>query len=518
MLDAPSVSVHRERKGRKFDDDLRPSVRSLGLFEPAQGLRVPERPVCWLRAERPPTPGASARRSWFKGSAPTWCWDAPAERNSGSSMTALVGTACRSDRRSPPPLRTQSCVRREHFEEGFPSCPNLNSRRPRGGPRPMPSPRGAGPRRGEPGAPARCGAPGRRPRPRQSGDTRPAPAPRPGAPPGDRRRRHQWRRGRSARRVAGGQRRGPSPRTAGRGTGPSAPGRAGAVAGLASGRSVGRYFMCVHVQPAGHPDRHARGPLARRALCRPAADETTQIDGNIYWGRVQNVLPGMEAAFIDIGIPKNAVLYRGDVRYDRDDVEAGSANDQPRIEEVLRPGQTILCQVTKNPIGAKGARLTQEVSLPGRFAVLVPELGDLRDLQAPRRQRAPAAPPHHRRRAAGGPRAHRPHGGGGGDRRGARPRRRKPPRAVEGDRGRGGALGPASAALPGAGPRGPPAPRGAQRRVPRASSSTSQALYDQVRRYVASVSPDLAERVEFYDTDRRAAAHLRALPRARTAP
>jgi ribonuclease E len=106
-----------------------------------------------------------------------------------------------------------------------------------------------------------------------------------------------------------------------------------------------------------------------------AADQTAQIDGNIYRGRVQNVLPGMEAAFIDIGIPKNAVLYRGDVHYDRDDVEPGangSAGADFRIEEVLRAGQTILCQVTKNPIGAKGARLTQEVSIPGRFAVLVP--------------------------------------------------------------------------------------------------------------------------------------------------
>jgi len=71
----------------------------------------------------------------------------------------------------------------------------------------------------------------------------------------------------------------------------------------------------------------------------------------------------MEAAFVDIGIPKNAVLYRGDVHYDRDDVEGGGDGPAPRIEQVLRPGQVILCQVTKNPIGAKGARLTQEVSL-----------------------------------------------------------------------------------------------------------------------------------------------------------
>ena len=94
------------------------------------------------------------------------------------------------------------------------------------------------------------------------------------------------------------------------------------------------------------------------------ADETNQIDGNIYVGRVQNVLPGMELAFVDIGIPKNAVLYRGDVQYDREDIV--EKTKEPRIEQMLRAKQLILCQVTKNPIGAKGARLTQEVSLPGR--------------------------------------------------------------------------------------------------------------------------------------------------------
>jgi ribonuclease E len=97
-------------------------------------------------------------------------------------------------------------------------------------------------------------------------------------------------------------------------------------------------------------------------------DEATSIDGNIYLGRVQNVLPGMEAAFIDIGTPKNGVLYRGDVAYDPDEVE----EKQPRIERLLKNGQSIVVQVTKNPIGAKGARLTQEVSLAGRFVVMVP--------------------------------------------------------------------------------------------------------------------------------------------------
>ena len=139
------------------------------------------------------------------------------------------------------------------------------------------------------------------------------------------------------------------------------------------GKQVGRYLVCVHVQPAMTQIAMLEGRSLVEHYVSRAADDTNQIDGNVYRGRVQNVLPGMEAAFVDIGIPKNAVLYRGDVRYDRDDIEGGaSSSAQPRIEDVLKAGQTILCQVTKNPIGAKGARLTQEVSLPGRFAVLVP--------------------------------------------------------------------------------------------------------------------------------------------------
>ena len=136
-------------------------------------------------------------------------------------------------------------------------------------------------------------------------------------------------------------------------------------------KQVGRYLVCVHVQPHMTQIAMLEGRSLVEHYVSRAADDTIQIDGNVYRGRVQNVLPGMEAAFVDIGIPKNAVLYRGDVRYDKDDIEGG-ASQQPRIEDVLKAGQVILCQVTKNPIGAKGARLTQEVSLPGRFAVLVP--------------------------------------------------------------------------------------------------------------------------------------------------
>jgi ribonuclease E len=109
--------------------------------------------------------------------------------------------------------------------------------------------------------------------------------------------------------------------------------------------------------------------LIEHQVSRPA-DDVAQIHGNIYLGKVQNVLPGMEAAFVDIGTPKNAVLYRGDTRYDPEDLD--HPKGQPKIEEILKARQTIVCQVTKNPIAHKGARLTQEVSLPGRFVVLVP--------------------------------------------------------------------------------------------------------------------------------------------------
>jgi ribonuclease E len=137
------------------------------------------------------------------------------------------------------------------------------------------------------------------------------------------------------------------------------------------GRPLGRYLMCVHVRNDLTQVALLEGrSLTEHYVSRPA-DDATQIHGNIYLGKVQNVLPGMEAAFVDIATPKNAVLYRGDVQFDKEDVvEQGP---EPRIEQVLKRGQLILCQVTKNPIGEKGARLTQEVSLPGRFVVLIPD-------------------------------------------------------------------------------------------------------------------------------------------------
>jgi ribonuclease E len=98
-----------------------------------------------------------------------------------------------------------------------------------------------------------------------------------------------------------------------------------------------------------------------------ARESQVSIIGNVYLGKVQNVLPSMEAAFVDIGAGRNAVLYAGEV--DWTTLGNGKAR---KIEDALTPGQTILVQVSKDPIGQKGARLTSQISLPGRFLVLVP--------------------------------------------------------------------------------------------------------------------------------------------------
>ena len=94
----------------------------------------------------------------------------------------------------------------------------------------------------------------------------------------------------------------------------------------------------------------------------------TSMVGNVYLGRVQNVLPGMEAAFVDVGRGRNGVLYAGEVNYSPEDIEGPA----PRIEQLLKPGQSVMVQVTKDPMGGKGARLTANLSLAGRYLVLAP--------------------------------------------------------------------------------------------------------------------------------------------------
>jgi ribonuclease E len=95
---------------------------------------------------------------------------------------------------------------------------------------------------------------------------------------------------------------------------------------------------------------------------------TGSLVGNVYLGRVQNVLPSMEAAFVDIGRGRNAVLYAGEVDWDA----AGLEGKARKIEQALSTGDSVLVQVTKDPVGHKGARLTTQISLPGRFLVYVP--------------------------------------------------------------------------------------------------------------------------------------------------
>ena len=134
------------------------------------------------------------------------------------------------------------------------------------------------------------------------------------------------------------------------------------------GKAVGRYTMVVHVEDNVTQIAMLEGrSLIEFYVSRPA-DDVSEIHGNIYMGRVENVLPGMEAAFVDIGTPKNAVLYQSDLIKNA----SSKSNQTTRIEEALTNKESILCQVTKNPIAHKGARLTQEISLAGRFVVLVP--------------------------------------------------------------------------------------------------------------------------------------------------
>ena len=117
-------------------------------------------------------------------------------------------------------------------------------------------------------------------------------------------------------------------------------------------------------------DRIQIGVLEDGILAEHFVSKTQQdsLIGNVYLGKVQNVLPSMEAAFVDIGRGRNAVLYAGEVDWD-----AANLNGQPRrIENALKSGDSVLVQVSKDPVGHKGARLTSQISLPGRYLVFVP--------------------------------------------------------------------------------------------------------------------------------------------------
>jgi ribonuclease E len=134
---------------------------------------------------------------------------------------------------------------------------------------------------------------------------------------------------------------------------------------LARREAVDRVMV---VRQAG--DRTQIGVLEDGVLVEHYVSRTSQqsMVGSVFLGRVQNVLPAMEAAFVDIGRGRNAILYAGEVDW----AGLGKQDGPRRIEEVLKSGQSVLVQVTKDPIGHKGARLTGQVSLPGRYVVFVP--------------------------------------------------------------------------------------------------------------------------------------------------
>ena len=148
-----------------------------------------------------------------------------------------------------------------------------------------------------------------------------------------------------------------------------------------NGRPVGRYLMCVQVRENMAQVAVLEGRnLIEHYVSRPA-DDISQIHGNIYVGRVQNVLPGMEAAFVDIATPKNAVLYRGDVQYDAEDIEERS--DGARIEDILRAAPADRLPGHEEPDRGEGRAADPGGVAAGPVRGVDPQLEDLRHLQAP---------------------------------------------------------------------------------------------------------------------------------------
>lgn len=158
---------------------------------------------------------------------------------------------------------------------------------------------------------------------------------------------------------------------------------------LARRESVERTMVVRERQRHDHPGMVTQvGVLEDELLVEHFVTSEAQASmiGNIYLGRVQNVLPSMEAAFIDIGKGRNGVLYAGEVDWK----SAGLGGRSRRIEQALKSGDQVLVQVSKDPVGHKGARLTTQISLAGRFLVYVPggrSAGISRKLPAPERKR-----------------------------------------------------------------------------------------------------------------------------------
>ncbi|NEW35423.1 Rne/Rng family ribonuclease [Nocardia cyriacigeorgica] len=139
---------------------------------------------------------------------------------------------------------------------------------------------------------------------------------------------------------------------------------------LARRESVDRVMVVREKEFPGHPTATQVAVLEDNILVEHFVTSTGQASmvGNVYLGKVQNVLPSMEAAFVDIGRGRNGVLYAGEVNWEA----AGLGGKERKIEQALKPGDQVLVQVSKDPVGHKGARLTTQISLAGRFLVYVP--------------------------------------------------------------------------------------------------------------------------------------------------
>ena len=265
------------------------------------------------------------------------------------------------------------------------------------------------------------------------------------------------------------------------------------------GKPVGRYLMCVHVRPHATQIAVLEGRTLVEHFVSRASDDTSQIDGNIYLGRVQNVLPGMEAAFIDIDTPKNAVLYRGDVRYDREDIETQSssasadrADAQARTDDRV-PGH-------EEPDRSKGCTAHSRGLVARSVRRDGPQFVRLRHLQASRRPRTSPAQADSGRDQADRPRPDRPHGGGAARASTSFATTWRGSCAqwavIEAEAGRANS------------PRllyrepdlGVRIVREELNNDYRAVIIDDRQLYEQVRDYVAGVNPELVDRIELYDT------------------
>src|SRR5207248_6065865 len=122
-------------------------------------------------------------------------------------------------------------------------------------------------------------------------------------------------------------------------------------------------------------DRETRiAVLEEGRLVELHVEREERVVGSVYKGKVSNVLPGMDAAFVDVGLDRNAFLYVGDILFETSDSSgARRTSREARIKDIARPGQELLVQVVKGPRGTKGARVSTRMSIPGRFLVLMPE-------------------------------------------------------------------------------------------------------------------------------------------------